>query len=723
MIADVRRNSRRVLVLCSLVLVGTFALAGAVLADIVTNRIDSSIDNERETLDLVVGGPSEDVTFRVISEPLSDDGDANCNFDVDDDRLEVSVNSTDPGVASLNKSVLTFSDCGLPGEKILKVTPLTAGTTDVSFSRLSNNTGGSFNLLPARFTVSVKHRTGLSVDAASGTYGGKVDLRATLVSPTGSVGNKTVDFTINGKSVGSDTTNSSGIARLSGVDLVSASGVRLNAGAYGVGASFAGTGTYLPSGGSNGLTVNQAAQTIDFGPLAGKIYGDAPFEARATSSSGLRVLLAAKAGSDCTVSPSALLQGGVSVSTVTITGAGSCTVVASRPASTNYTAADPVEQRFDIARAPATIVLSDLQHTYDGKAKSASATTSNPSGLSVDITYNGLSTAPSNTGDYDVVATVNEANYRGSANGTLKIDKADAVINVGGFDGTYDGDAHGASGTATGVDGANLSSLLALGDPFTNVPGGTANWTFAGDDNHKAASGSVAIKIAKANTTTTVACQAGPFTYTGSAIEPCSASVSGTGLNNHPVSVTYTNNVNAGAATASATYAGNGNLNGSSGSEGFAIGRKELSVNAKDQSTVYGDAHLDPAYELGGFVNGESKATAGITGDANCLIGSAGPGVGEYADTITCAPDSLAAENYSFAADTRGDLSITARPITVTADAKSKTYGEADPDLTYQVTSGTLVNGDSLTGSLERVAGEDFGTYAIGRGTLAANSG
>ncbi len=41
-----------------------------------------------------------------------------------------------------------------------------------------------------------------------------------------------------------------------------------------------------------------------------------------------------------------------------------------------------------------------------------------------------------------------------------------------------------------------------------------------------------------------------------------------------------------------------------------------------------------------------------------------------------------------------GSLDISARAITVTADAKTKTYGDADPALTYQVTN--LVGGDQL---------------------------
>ena len=79
-------------------------------------------------------------------------------------------------------------------------------------------------------------------------------------------------------------------------------------------------------------------------------------------------------------------------------------------------------------------------------------------------------------------ATLSNPDYEAApANGTLVIDQADATINVNGFQGVYDGDPHGATGTATGVNGEDLSSLLNLGDDFTNVPGGTANWTFAGN--------------------------------------------------------------------------------------------------------------------------------------------------------------------------------------------------------------------------------------------------
>ena len=64
------------------------------------------------------------------------------------------------------------------------------------------------------------------------------------------------------------------------------------------------------------------------------------------------------------------------------------------------------------------------------------------------------------------------------------------------------------------------------------------------------------------------------------------------------------------------------------------------------------------------------------------------------------------------------EATIAKKGLTVTADAKSKTQGEADPALTY--TAEGLVGNDTLTGVLSRDAGEDPGTYAITQGTLTA---
>ena len=61
---------------------------------------------------------------------------------------------------------------------------------------------------------------------------------------------------------------------------------------------------------------------------------------------------------------------------------------------------------------------------------------------------------------------------------------------------------------------------------------------------------------------------------------------------------------------------------------------------------------------------------------------------------------------------------INKAPLNVTAEAKSKTCGEDDPELTY--TNGALFGSDAFTGALTRAVGEDAGTYAITQGTLSA---
>jgi hypothetical protein len=48
------------------------------------------------------------------------------------------------------------------------------------------------------------------------------------------------------------------------------------------------------------------------------------------------------------------------------------------------------------------------------------------------------------------------------------------------------------------VNGEDLSALLNLGQSFTDVPGGTAGWSFAGNTNYNAATGTAEIVISKA---------------------------------------------------------------------------------------------------------------------------------------------------------------------------------------------------------------------------------
>ena len=152
-----------------------------------------------------------------------------------------------------------------------------------------------------------------------------------------------------------------------------------------------------------------------------------------------------------------------------------------------------------VNKADADVTLSNLVQTYTGSPLTPTATT-NPSGLAIVWTN-----APqTNAGSYAVTATVDDPNYQGSASGTFVINKANATCSITGYTGVYDGDPHGATGSCTGVKGETLAGLD-LGASFTDVPGGTANWTFTDvTGNYNNASGSVAIVINKANATCTV---------------------------------------------------------------------------------------------------------------------------------------------------------------------------------------------------------------------------
>ncbi|MFH6781996.1 MULTISPECIES: MBG domain-containing protein [Methylobacterium] len=73
------------------------------------------------------------------------------------------------------------------------------------------------------------------------------------------------------------------------------------------------------------------------------------------------------------------------------------------------------------------------------------------------------------------------------------------------------------------------------------------------------------------------------------------------------------------------------------------------------------------------------------------------------------------------------DLSVTARPPTLTADTQSRVYGDSNPALTCRVGGRGLVHGDTLTGTLVTPADGNSlpGQYTRNRGSLtaAANDG
>ncbi len=73
--------------------------------------------------------------------------------------------------------------------------------------------------------------------------------------------------------------------------------------------------------------------------------------------------------------------------------------------------------------------------------------------------------------------------------GVLTVQKALPNIQVLGYTGYYDGEAHGPAITAIGIHGEGLSKWLELDQLFTDAPGGTSSWSFIGNRNYKAVAG------------------------------------------------------------------------------------------------------------------------------------------------------------------------------------------------------------------------------------------
>jgi len=104
------------------------------------------------------------------------------------------------------------------------------------------------------------------------------------------------------------------------------------------------------------ITIAGTPQTISFGSLGGKTFGDAPFTVGATASSGLPVSFTSLITALCTVSGS----------TVTIVGAGTCTIRASQAGNTNFAAAPNVDQNLVVAKLNQTITFNALPNHLPG---------------------------------------------------------------------------------------------------------------------------------------------------------------------------------------------------------------------------------------------------------------------------------------------------------------------------------------------------------------------
>jgi hypothetical protein len=442
-------------------------------------------------------------------------------------------------------------------------------------------------------TVS-KAATGLSSVSGTATFGGKATLMATLMSSVTNQGisGETVSFTLDGTSVGTATTNSSGVATLTGVTTTDSAGTHNGGGV----ASFAGDSSYTASSGTGNLVVSQAGTTLS------AVSGTASFGGTATLTATLTSNVTSAGISGETVS---FTLDGTSVGTATTNSSGVATltgvktsdavgthngvVVASFAGDSNYTAAANASGNLVVSQAATTLTSVSGSATFGGTATLTATLTSSVtnvgiSGETVSFTLDGTSVGTAMTNSSGVatltgVATSDPAgthmnavvaNFAGDTNyvsstgmGNLVVSQAGTSLASISGTATFGGTAtltatltssvtmKGISGetvsfmldgTAVGTATTDSNGVATLANVATTDPAGTHTGavaaSFAGDSNYTASNGTGNLVVSQAATTLTSVSGTAAFGGTATLLATLMSSVTGKGIAGETVSFT-----------------------------------------------------------------------------------------------------------------------------------------------------------------------------------------
>ena len=145
------------------------------------------------------------------------------------------------------------------------------------------------------------------------------------------------------------------------------------------------------------------------------------------------------------------------------------------------------------------------------------------------------------------------------------------------------------------------------------------------------------------------------------------------------------------------------------------IDKASLTITANNASMTYGGAMPVLMAVYSGFVNGDNASSLTRLPVIITTATASSPS-GSYPISVSGATD----PNYNFTYSP-AIFYIDAATLQVNATPQTKQYGAADPPLSFTVNG--LVNGDNtgtITGSLNRNAGENVGVYPITRGSISA---
>ena len=204
------------------------------------------------------------------------------------------------------------------------------------------------------------------------------------------------------------------VANVSGVTVTI-----VGAGTATITASQAGNGTYAAATEvQQTLLVGRASQSITFGMLATKAYGDAPFSLTTTASSGLPVSYASSNPAVATVNGN----------TVTIVGLGSTTITASQVGNSNYNPATNVNQTLNVVVSPSITTQPVARLAGTGTGTMFAVVANGTAALSYQWKKNGTTLADGGTISGATTATLSLSNLTTGDVGNYTV----VVTNAGG---------------------------------------------------------------------------------------------------------------------------------------------------------------------------------------------------------------------------------------------------------------------------------------------------
>ncbi|MBD1396047.1 T9SS type A sorting domain-containing protein [Pontibacter sp. JH31] len=488
----------------------------------------------------------------------------------------------------------------------------------------------------------------------------------------------------------------------------------VHAGRYDVKASLT-NANYQATDITGTLVISKANQAITWSNPSAITYGTA------LSATQLNAILTTGGGS-LSYSPEAgtVLNAGEN-QTLTVTAA----------ETNNYNMAQ-ASVSINVSKATPTVSLNvGGPYTFNGSPRLvSSATVTGIGGVTIgnaNVTYSKDGNpveAPTNAGTYAVTAsfTGNNNYLPAETTGVLLIHKATATLTASGLSHTYDGTAKAIHVTTNPANLSGVTVAYTMGG--VNVP--AANVLNAGNylyvasldnENYTAEQRSGTLTVAKA----ALVIQANNASKIYGNENPAfTAAVVSGAVSGESFSVSASSDANASSAvgdysivpTVTGATLNNYTVTPQNGT--LTITARPITVMANaGQSKVYGES--DPAVYTYQIASGSLLDNAHLTG---ALTRVAGENVGSYGltkGTLT------ATSNYALTY-TGADFVIGQRSVEIMADAKSKTYGQGDPALTYAITAGSVIGGDAFSGALGRDAGENVGNYAITLGNLSLGS-